>query len=505
VARPLRIGTRGSPLALAQARLVAAALAANGDAAEFVTVKTRGDHDLATPLPAADADFFSAELDAALLAGDVDACVHSLKDLPPRRPAGIARAAMPRRANPRDVVVFAPDVDARLRSGATLRIGCCSERRRINVGDFLPAALPAVGPPPRLEFHDLRGAVDQRLAALHRAAGDPAGLDAIVLALAGLERLWNDAGTRHLVEGLLAGTRLMVLPLDQCPAAAGQGNLVVECRSRDIATRERLVALHDPGAAAGWELERAALADIDPDGAPGVGATAVPHAALGLVCHVRGRHRGATVGQRRWNAPPRPATARPFDGIGWQRLCTRRGAPAALATGPRPAIFVAYWHAAEYVALPLDARLWTSGPASWRQLAARGHWVEGCADTLGFAGIVPTLATPVLQLPALADWTAITYASAVAGWRDSGIGQVLATYELVPPSPGEALDALRADARQATHCYWSSIEQYRALADVLPAAAHHACGAGKTLASLHAAGAAAVPFPGHREWRAWLP
>lgn len=505
MARPLRIGTRASPLALAQARLVAAALARQGDTAELVTVTTRGDRDLSTPLPEADPDFFSAELDAALLSGEVDACVHSLKDLPPDRPAGIARAAMPARADPRDVIVFAPGVEARLRDGGRLRIGCCSERRRINVADFLPAALPALGPGPALDFGDLRGAVDQRLATLHQPAGDAARFDAVVLALAGLERLWNDAGTHDLAVRLLAGTRLMVLPLTRCPAAAGQGILAIECRSRDIDTRERLVPLHDADAAAAFELERAALAAVDCGGAPGVGATAVRHGTLGLVCHVRGRHGGHVVDHIRWQAPPRPATARPFDGIGWQRLCTRRAVPATLRTGVRPAIFVAYWHAAEHLTLPADARVWTSGPASWRQLAARGYWVEGCADQLGFADLVPTLATPVLQLPPLAEWTAITYASAVDGWRDSGIGRVLASYELVPPAEGPALDSLRAAAAQATHCYWSSIEQYRALADVLPPTAHHACGAGKTLASLRAAGIAAVPLPGHREWREWLP
>lgn len=503
MAPPLRIGTRASPLALAQARLVVAALAAGGDQAELVPVTTRGDRDLATPLPAADGDFFSAELDAALLAGEVDACVHSLKDLPDARPAAIARAALPPRADPRDVVLFAPGIEQRLAAGATLRIGCCSERRRVNVGDFLPAALPALGPPPALAFGDLRGAVDQRLATLHRppAAG---GFDAIVLALAGLARLWNDADTQPLAARLLAGVRWMVLPLAACPAAAGQGNLVVECRARDLGTRERLVPLHDAGAAAGFALERAALAAIDPAGAPGVGATAVAHPALGPVCHVRGHHAGTVVDTLRWSAPPRPAGARAFDGLGWQRLCTRRPLPATPRFGPRPAVFVAYWHAAESLSLPADARIWTSGPASWRHLAARGLWVEGCADQLGFAGLVPTLATPVLGLPPLADWTAITYASAVAGWRDSGVGQVVASYALVPPAPGPALEAVRTAAAGATHCYWSSVEQFHALRDALPPAAQHACGAGKTLASLRAAGAAAVPFPGHREWRQWL-
>jgi hypothetical protein len=231
----------------------------------------------------------------------------------------------------------------------------------------------------------------------------------------------------------------------------------------------------------------------------------VRHGTLGLVCHVRGRHAGQAVEHIRWPGPPRPALARPFDGIAWQRLCTRQAQGSPPGLGPRPAVFVAYWHAAEYLGLPADARLWTSGPARWRHQAARGHWVEGCADQLGFAELAPTLALPVLGLPPLPDWTAITYTSAVPGWVGSGVGRVLASYALLPPEPGPALDSVRAAAAGATHCYWSSIEQYRALADVVPATAHHACGAGKTLASLRAAGVSADPFPGQREWRAWLP
>ena len=103
---PLRLGSRGSLLARAQSDLIAELLAKSCPDVDvsLVFLSTRGDLDRITPLTDVDdAKFFSAELDGALLGGDIDFCVHSLKDLPPEPAAGIARIALPLRADPRDV------------------------------------------------------------------------------------------------------------------------------------------------------------------------------------------------------------------------------------------------------------------------------------------------------------------------------------------------------------------------------------------------------------------
>ncbi len=115
----LKLGTRGSPLAVAQSRLVAQALEQQHPEirVELVLMKTRGDHDTSTPLhQVSDGDFFSDRTDQALLSGEVDICVHSRKDLPSHRPPGITLAATPRTENPRDVVVVNPGVVYTLRA-----------------------------------------------------------------------------------------------------------------------------------------------------------------------------------------------------------------------------------------------------------------------------------------------------------------------------------------------------------------------------------------------------
>ena len=379
-------------------------------------------------------EFFSAELDATLLRHDVDFCVHSAKDLGDKRPNDIIRAAIPTRENPRDVVVFRADVRNRLERGEPIRIGSSSARRRINIESFLRGALPQSGRQPRLRFRPLRGAVDVRLRRIHIDGDHADALDGVVLAIAGLARLWADADGRAAIVPLLADTLWMVLPPSQCPAAPGQGALAIECRRDDPQTRKLLATLHDDRSAALVQHEIDALARVPESRRAGVGATALDEVALnqyglGPITYVRGAEQDGMF----WNSPPRPRDARAWDGQNLDRTTTRRSLPVQIRPHDSGAVFAAHWRAMTASVTVHEARrIWVSGVTSWRQLAKRGFWVEGCADNLGFASIVPTLMCPVLCLPPLADWTALTHSGAEAGWKMSGVGRVLATYANEP-------------------------------------------------------------------------
>jgi hydroxymethylbilane synthase len=229
----VRIGTRGSALALAQARQVAALL---GGPSELVEVTTTGDR---SGPDAGDKERWVRELDVALLAGSVDCAVHSAKDVPARLADGIAIAAVPERADPRDALCGAGALGA-LPTGA--RVGTSSLRRT--------AQLRALRSD--LDVIALHGNVDTRLRRL--AEG---GYDAIVLALAGLERL--ERGT----EGVA---------LDELVPAAGQGCLAVTTRAGE----ESLAAAidHAPSRRA-LLAERAVVRALDADCHTPVGAHAV--------------------------------------------------------------------------------------------------------------------------------------------------------------------------------------------------------------------------------------
>ena len=236
----LRIGSRGSQLALWQANHISTLLRARGHEVEIEIIHTTGDKITDVPLAMVGTKggfgkgVFTKEIEEALAAGRVDLAVHSLKDLPTELPAGFEIAAITKREDPRDAfcsVHFARIED--LFPGA--RVGTSSLRRQ--------AQLKAIRPD--LEIHPLRGNVDTRLRKLEQDE-----YDAIILASAGLRRL----GKTELIK--------QIIPAEiMCPAA-GQGALGIEIREGDTVTRELLTFLNDPNAFAATTCERALLSRL---------------------------------------------------------------------------------------------------------------------------------------------------------------------------------------------------------------------------------------------------
>jgi hydroxymethylbilane synthase len=231
----LRIGSRGSQLALWQANHVAGLLREQGHAVAVEIIKTSGDRaqDVAFAEVGAKG-MFTKEIEEALAAGRVDLAVHSLKDLPTELPEGFALAATPVRADARDALVSAKFTSLEaLPEGA--RVGTSSARRR--------AQLYALRPD--IEMVEFRGNVDTRLRKLADGA-----VDAILLATAGLERLGKTDWLRERLE-----------PKDFCPAA-GQGALGIETRADDAATMEAVAFLDHADTRFAVTAERAALAAL---------------------------------------------------------------------------------------------------------------------------------------------------------------------------------------------------------------------------------------------------
>jgi hydroxymethylbilane synthase len=231
----LRIGSRGSQLALWQANHIAALLRGAGHEVEIEIIKTTGDRlQEVTFAQVGSKGMFTKEIEEALAEGRVDLAVHSLKDLPTEMPVPFALAATPPRVDPRDVLVSVRYHSlAELPAGA--RVGTSSQRRR--------AQLKAVRPD--IEAVEFRGNVDTRLRKL--AEGQ---VDAILLAAAGLDRLDKTEWVRERLE-----------PKDFCPAA-GQGSLGIEARKGDVATLEALRFLDDEATHFAVTVERAALAAL---------------------------------------------------------------------------------------------------------------------------------------------------------------------------------------------------------------------------------------------------
>ena len=228
----LRIGSRGSQLALWQANHISARLRERGHAVELEIIKTTGDKITDVALAKVGTKgMFTKEIEEALAEGRVDLAVHSLKDLPTEIPPGFEIAAITKRENPRDV--FCSRKYNRIEDlphGA--RVGTSSLRRQ--------AQLKALRPD--LAIHPLRGNVDTRLRKLEADE-----YDAIILAAAGLNRL----GKTQLVKQVISADVM-------CPAA-GQGALGIEIRAGDSVLRQHLAFLDDAAARATTTCERALL------------------------------------------------------------------------------------------------------------------------------------------------------------------------------------------------------------------------------------------------------
>lgn len=235
----LRLGTRGSPLAIVQANLVRdALLAAQGwgpEAVEIVPIRTTGDKVQDRPLAEIGGKaLWTKELDRALLDGEIDLAVHSMKDVETIRPESIAIAAMLVREDVRDRLIGADSIEA-LPYGA--RIGTSSPRRAAQMRRIRPD----------LSIVPLRGNVDTRLAKVHDGEAD-----ATLLASAGLERLERpDIGTP--------------IPLDLLLPAPSQGAVGIEVRADDVATRMRVSSIGDPDTERCVLAERALLAALSAD------------------------------------------------------------------------------------------------------------------------------------------------------------------------------------------------------------------------------------------------
>ena len=234
-AAPIRLGTRGSALALAQSQRVADSIAARtGTPVELVTISTHGDRSTEPLASLGGVGVFVTAVREALLAGQCDVIVHSLKDLPTTPHAGLAITAVPTRADARDALIARDGLTLEaLPAGA--RVGTGSPRRRAQLRRRRDD----------LEIVELRGNVDTRIA---RVLGEDADLDAVVLAVAGLERLGrDDVITEHLG---IAGW----------PTAPGQGALAVETLATVSGPlRSALQGIDHPATRVSVEAERAVL------------------------------------------------------------------------------------------------------------------------------------------------------------------------------------------------------------------------------------------------------
>ncbi len=240
--RKIRIGTRGSRLALWQANYTVAKLQETGIQAELVIIRTQGDKIQHLGFDKMEGKgFFTKEIEDALLEDKIDLAVHSMKDLSTAQPDGLVVAGVSERADPADALIMplsATPTQGQWGLPENPHIGTSSARRKAQLGDILP----------QLRLEDIRGNVPTRLGKL-----ESQGFDAIVLAMAGLDRLGIDKAAYRVIR---------LNPREFVPAPA-QGVLAWQTRLEDKTLRRAILNLHQSDVAAQTNVERKVLRLLD--------------------------------------------------------------------------------------------------------------------------------------------------------------------------------------------------------------------------------------------------
>lgn len=496
-----KIGTRGSLLAVTQSTLMKNELEAlSGDKFELVLIKTQGDQITNKPLWQLEGkDFFTKELDEALLKGEVDLVIHSYKDLGSVRPDGIKLGAITERKFAHDILLIPKENVAKLRSwSGDFIVGTSSPRRIVNVQKKLKKYFPfSTSENVSLRCETLRGNVNSRIQKLRDGQ-----YHAIVLALAGIERLATGEGSRDEIAGLLQGLDFMILPQSVFPSAASQGALGIELlETRNdggklLSTVERL---NHAGTIEEINRERRAFKEY------GGGC----HLAVGIHVKKIGDHylhvhsgevdeRSVEVKHLEGQELPKLAqNSKLFIGLPsgeqaavYDEFISKAPLLSELDLGEKNVFFTTRYALDTLRASKPPRSLWAAGSKSAEVLARNGFWVNGTSDSLGTDELRALQDSCALNLikDLRSDWATLTHPDS-----RSDLGAVIPSYTRRENAVSEAFEE---SLRAVGACFWTSFPQYQAYLKRFPflSEAQHFCGLGKTWQEFHRNAIAVTPL-----------
>lgn len=484
-----KIGTRGSLLAVTQSTLIKNQLEEmSGEKFELVLIKTQGDEITNKPLWQLEGkDFFTKELDEALLKGEVDFVIHSYKDLGSERPAGIRLAAVTERRFAHDILLIKQETIQKLKHWeGDFVVGTSSPRRISNLNhslkDYLPFA-DETGLSIRTEM--LRGNVNTRIKKLRDNQ-----YHAIVLALPGIERLAHTEKSALELRELLQGLNYFILPQSIFPTAASQGALGIEMnanRQDDGKLAKILAKLSHTDTQEEVGRERKAFKDF------GGGC----HLAVGInvkkikdyFLHI---HKGEVDGNRiekRWlensQLPSLDKGKKLFVGLPlgqnphvvYDEFLSKSSTHLKVDLDHKH-VFVTTRHCIPTLKISSHPEgIWAAGAKTAKKLAAKGYWVNGTSDSLGTEELKKFKTSKALKL----IHNNINQSWAILSHEDStsDIGIVFAAYKREERVPTPSYEK---EIKSVGACYWTSFAEYEAFTKRFPHLidALHFCGLGKT-------------------------
>ncbi len=523
-----KIGTRGSLLALTQCTQVKEELEKlTGDEFTLEVIKTQGDLITNAPLWQLDGkDFFTRELDQALLEGKVDLVVHSYKDLGSMRPEGIQLAAITKRSYAHDVLLIKKSTIAKLQNNddfiKTFTIGTSSPRRMHNLKNHFKNYLPSSNVE-KIETKILRGNVNTRI---QKLVDDE--FHAVVLALPGLERLSLSEESKKVLQELIQDLTFMVLPQTEFPSAAAQGALAIEClenRNDSKSLWNKLQKMDDLTTREEVSRERTAFKEY------GGGC----HLAVGIhvekkkdyFCHYhRGFHDNGEIDiqkleecQEKRNLPKLSAKTKIFVGFNekkstklknvyshlvFDKYLTKQALPLTSLFGEHLYVTSKYcYHALDLLTHNKDQKkfIFAAGTKTMRELAALGFWVHGTSDSLGDEELKRLRDSKFLSL-----FYGENHALEVLSHdkSKSTLAEVTPVYTHLTH---ELSEEYKRELLETEIFYWTSSTQFNYFTDLIPEIKNkfHAVGLGKTYDELKKIeGLKLLPFLSMKEFEQYL-
>lgn len=486
MSKKFKIGTRGSLLALTQCNLFKNELEKkSGLSFELEVIKTQGDLQTDKPLWQMDGkDFFTKELDHALLAGEVDMVVHSYKDLGSERPEGITLGCISERFFANDILLIKKKSIPLISQMNEFKVGTSSPRRIVNAEKNLANFLPGAQANLKVKCEMLRGNVNTRIQKLIDQ-----DLDAIILALAGLERLASNKESSLILEKLIKDLDFMVMPQDFFPSSASQGALAVEVSKKTPSELIDALKLMDHSTTREEVArERRAFNSYGGGCHLAVGINVKKVDEFFIHTH-QGLHDKTAIEKIELEGFDYKNIQSKNVYFPYKRLSLIGKKYNPVFAPEWSNVFVTSKHC--FHSLEKTSRyksIWAAGSSTHQALAKQGYWINGNCISLG-ASQLDTLAHSNALKLFLTDspWVSLSHNEA-----KENIGTPIASYER---STNSHIDP--SSIPKDTHViFWSSFNEYCELTKIAPELKTklHACGLGKTYKQFKENNISVTPF-----------
>jgi hydroxymethylbilane synthase len=496
------IACRGSWLSLAQAEIFKKKVAAiYPDVIINITlIDTAGDKEQNAPLHLVEGtNFFTKEIQDYLHSNQADFAIHSMKDVSSEGFFNAGHYAIIDRDLLHDVAIFNENIIDKINQGEKIIIGTSSPRRCNMATDFLKKALPQLNDAAIvIEARAIRGNVDTRMQKLHSGS-----YDGIILAAAGLNRLLQYQPAKKKIAALLQNKKLMLLPLFECPPAAGQGAIVAETTNDNTSAIEILNTINNKQLTSAIKAERLYAKQYGYGCSQQFGVFHLDTPAVSFT-YASGKD-GGTKDFTEWgfHTSLNLHDKQLFSSTDYMKdFFTCNFLDNAEIDDVAEVFFIGSHKAIHSNKLKQkiqQKRVWAAGTRTWYQLAKKGIWVEGCADGMGFDFLKPIFKSPLIKI-ALDDIQIITNNLSKTHWIADGI-KAIGTYGLTDNLP----DAVKTNIACADIIFWTSFQQYELCKPFIKNTAQHVCPAGKTATLLKAKGVHPIIFPVIKafiDWRA---